>query len=109
VEGTASLLARDARYIALACTQAYRTRLATLSMPLLFSCAAVLVELERELDEGYPALRANLEPVDRRGGQGVGGRCEEAPVRSARRKQSGQLGRGAGLVGVRRVCARQQT
>ena len=44
------------------------------------------------------------EPVVRRGGQEVEGRREEVPLRSARRKQSGQRGRGAGLVGVRRVC-----
>ena len=50
------------------------------------------------------SLLDELLPVDRRGGQGVGGRREKDPVRKARRKQSGQRGRGAGLVGVRRVC-----
>ena len=70
MRGAASLLARDARYIARTCTQTHRTRLAALMLTYFFAARW------RRVDSSAKDLKicclVQLEPVDRRGGQGVG-------------------------------------
>ena len=65
--GTASLLARDARYIARTCTQTHRTRLAALMLTYFFAARW------RRVDSSAKDLKISWlvqqEPVVRRGGQ----------------------------------------
>ena len=86
-EGTASLLARDARYIAHARTHTHRTRLAALSTPFCFACilhARSSSGGHHKVAMPYAHMRADEE-------EGVleDGRREKDPERSAKRQSSG--------------------
>ena len=84
----ASLLARNAPYIAHARTLAQRTRLTALMLT--FFSAARWHSVDSSAKDLKICCLVQLEPVDRRGGQGVGGRREGDPVREARRGTSCQ-------------------
>ena len=84
----ASLLARNAPYIAHARTLAQRTRLIVLMLTFFF--AARWHSVDSSAKDLKICCLASPEPVDRRGGQGVGGRREGDPVREARRGTSRQ-------------------
>ena len=84
----ASLLPRDARYIARARTLDHRTRVATLSMAHFFFAQPCWKKSSASQMRFFGL--ASLEPVDWRGGQEVGGRREGDPAREARRGTSRQ-------------------
>ena len=69
--GTASLLARDARHIARSRTQAHRTRIAALSMPIFFAC----VLHARSSSGGHQKVAMPYAPHARRRGRRSPRRC----------------------------------
>ena len=83
----ASLLARNAPYIAHARTLAQRTRLAALVLTLFF--AARLRSVDSSANELKICWLVRLEPVVRRGGQLLDALREGDPVRSAKRQSIG--------------------
>ena len=97
----ASVLTRDARYIARTRTLTHRTRRAALM--LLFFSAARWRSVDSSAKDLKICCLVQLEPVDRRGGQGVGGDREGVPVHRARRKMSSQYTRPAGQFAAGRV------
>ena len=83
----ASLLARNAPYIAHARTLAQRTRLTALMLTLF--CAARWHSVDSSAKDLKICCLVQLEPVVRRGGHLLEGRREDDPERSAKRQSSG--------------------
>ena len=84
----ASVLARDARYIARTRTLAHRTRLAALMLTLFF--AARWHSVDSSAKDLNICCLGQLEPVNRRGGFVLGGRRKSPCARDARRGTSRQ-------------------
>ena len=99
----ASLLARNAPYIAHARTLAQRTRLTALMLT--FFPAARWHCVDSSAKDLKICCLGQQEPVIRRGGEEVEGRREETPVRRARREMSSQYTRPAGAFAAGSVHA----